>query len=293
MPQSPGYTTPQSFRRALLAHLRRRATEQQVDPQRLQRLVAFDRFMARLFDEEPTPWLVKGGYALELRLHGKARATKDIDLAVPHSRDLAPTAPDQLQAARELLQDAAERELNDHFTFLVGAPKQDLDGPPYGGARFKVDVRIGSELFSTFQLDVSLGDAVAAAAEWLTGEPLLDFAGIPPARVPVLPAEQQFAEKIHALTLPRGDHLNTRVKDLADLVLFIEMGQLDTERVTACLRATFARRKTHDLPVVLDTPPDAWAARYAAFAEECDLRAKTLEEAFALLSSYWERAAPR
>lgn len=289
MPQSSGYTTPQGFRRALLAHLRQRATEQHVDPQRLQRLVAFDRFLARLFDEESSPWLVKGGYALELRLHGRARATKDIDLAIPHPRDLVPIAPDPLQTVHELLQEAAERDPNDHFTFRVGAPKQDLEGPPDGGARFKVETRIGTELFSTFQLNVSLGDAVVGAAEWLTGETLLDFAGIDPARVLVLPAEQQFAEKIHALTLPRGDQLNTRVKDLADLILFIEMEQLDAERVAKCLGATFARRATHELPTALETPSEAWAERYAAFADECGLRARTLAEAFALLSNYWDQ----
>ncbi len=291
MPQSPHYTTAQSFRRALLAHLRRRAAEQQVDPQRLQRLVAFDRFLARLFNSIQVPWLVKGGYALELRLHGRARATKDIDLAVPHPRDLIQIDPDPLQAVRELLQDAAERELDDHFAFRVGAPTQDLDGPPYGGARFKVEARIAGELISAFHLDVSLGDSVVDAAEWLTGEALLDFAGIPPVRVPVLPAEQQFAEKVHALTLPRGDQVNTRVKDLADLVLFIELGKLDAERVAACLRATFVRRMTHDLPGTLAPPPAEWAERYAAFADECGLRTRTLEDAFALVSHYWNQLA--
>lgn len=233
MTQLPNYPTAQGFRRALLAHLRQRATEQQVDPQRLQRLVAFDRFLARLFGGEQAPWIVKGGYALELRLHSKARTTKDIDLAVPHPRDLATIDPDPLEAVYELLQESTEQDLSDHFTFRVGPPKQELEGPPYGGARFKIEARIGSELFSTFQIDVSLGDSVVDSPEWLIGESLLDFAGIQPVRVPVLPAAQQFAEKIHAFTLPRGDQLNTRVKDLADLILFIEMGKLHTERIAA------------------------------------------------------------
>lgn len=152
-------------RRALLAHLRQRATEQQVDPQRLQRLVAFDRFLARLFGGEQAHWIVKGGYALELRLHSKARTTKDIDLAVPHPRDLATIDPDPLEAVYELLQESTERDLSDHFTFRVGLPKQELEGPPYGSARFKVEARIGSEVFSTFQIDVSLGDSVVDSPE--------------------------------------------------------------------------------------------------------------------------------
>ena len=40
--------------------------------------------------------------------------------------------------------------------------------------------------------------------------------------------EEQFAEKLHAYTLPRVGRENTRVKDLVDLVLLIERTKLDT-----------------------------------------------------------------
>jgi hypothetical protein len=43
--------------------------------------VSFDRLLARLFREEPAPWVLKGGYALELRFKA-ARATVDIDLTL-------------------------------------------------------------------------------------------------------------------------------------------------------------------------------------------------------------------
>lgn len=286
MTQPHEYPTAQGFRRALLAHLRQRATDEQVDPQRLQRLVAFDRFLARLLNVEHIPWLVKGGYAMELRLHGRARATQDIDLAIPRAQDLRQIAADPMETARAFLQDAVERDLNDRFTFLVGEPKQELDGPPYGGVRFKIEARIGGETFTIFQLDLSIGDVVLGTAEWRTGESLLDFAGITPVRVPVLPAEQQFAEKLHALTLPRGGMVNTRVKDLADLVLLIELGQMDTSLVATCARATFSRRATHALPDMLEAPPQQWGERYAALADECGLQARTLDSAFSLLSEY-------
>ena len=54
---------------------------EQVDLNRLRRQVAFDRLLARLFLEEPPPWVLKGGYALELRFKA-ARSTVDIDLTV-------------------------------------------------------------------------------------------------------------------------------------------------------------------------------------------------------------------
>ena len=47
---------------------------------RLRRHLAFERLLARLF-QTPSPWALKGGYAMELRFQ-QARTTKDIDLVV-------------------------------------------------------------------------------------------------------------------------------------------------------------------------------------------------------------------
>ena len=54
---------------------------EQTDLNRLRRQVSFDRLLARLFRDAAPPWLLKGGYALELR-YKAARSTVDIDLAV-------------------------------------------------------------------------------------------------------------------------------------------------------------------------------------------------------------------
>lgn len=61
------YTTAGAFRRALEERLKKMSVADQVDPNRLRRQVSFDRLLARLFQEEPPPWVLKGGYALELR----------------------------------------------------------------------------------------------------------------------------------------------------------------------------------------------------------------------------------
>jgi hypothetical protein len=47
--------------------LKRASLTDQIDPNRLRRQVSFDRLLARLFREDPAPWVLKGGYALELR----------------------------------------------------------------------------------------------------------------------------------------------------------------------------------------------------------------------------------
>lgn len=84
--------------------------------------------------------------------------------------------------------------------------------------------------------------------------------------------EQQFAEKIHAYTLPRSSP-NSRVKDLVDMALLIADNQLDRRRVINALHLTFEQRATHALPASLNAPPPEWQTPFQALAEECALKA--------------------
>lgn len=84
-PEVRQYATARSFAQALDHRLRSRSQERGGDVARWRRLVTFDRFLARLFDEpERVPWVVKGGYGLEVRYGMEARTTKDIDLSLAH-----------------------------------------------------------------------------------------------------------------------------------------------------------------------------------------------------------------
>lgn len=75
------YATASAFRRALEDRLAAQSRIDHIDLQRLRRQVAFDRLLVRLFMDGNPPWLLKGGYALELKLH-LARATRDLDLGL-------------------------------------------------------------------------------------------------------------------------------------------------------------------------------------------------------------------
>ncbi len=75
------YQTAVALRRALEDRLAVLAKADKVDLQQLRRRVAFDRFLCRLFQSADAPWLLKGGYAMELRIRA-ARTTRDIDLAL-------------------------------------------------------------------------------------------------------------------------------------------------------------------------------------------------------------------
>ena len=112
MPSPKTYATAGAFRRALEERLKRASLTDQIDPNRLRRQVSFDRLLARLFREESAPWVLKGGYALELRFKA-ARSTVDIDLTV--QRVAASASGDQNQVVREMLQSAADISLGDWF----------------------------------------------------------------------------------------------------------------------------------------------------------------------------------
>jgi hypothetical protein len=266
MPSSRVYATAGALRRALEERLKRASLAEQVDPNRLRRQVSFDRLLARLFREDSAPWALKGGYALELRFKA-ARSTVDIDLTVQYV--VASAGGDQNQIVREMLQSAADVPLGDFFEFTIGPPTLDLTAAPYGGARYPVEARMDERTFARFHLDAGVGDVVSHPLETIVCRDWLGFAGIQPSRVQMIAREQQFAEKIHAYTLPRNA-ANSRVKDLVDLALLIGSGGLDKQRIRDALRLTFERRGTHDLANLIPPPAD-WQVPFRALAEECGL----------------------
>jgi hypothetical protein len=260
---------------------------QGTDLNRLRRRVAFERLLARLFKEHNPYWLLKGGYAIELRLQDISRATKDIDLCLHDPTFQVLQGPNPRQALRKLLQKDLEKNLDDWFIFRLGAPTADLRAAPLGGARFPVQAHLDNRVFAKFNLDVGLGDAVVSEPEWITGHQLLSFAGIQAARIAMLPLNQQFAEKIHAYSLPREQ--SSRVRDLVDLVLLIENGLPECGQIIQALQATFNRRNTHALPIRLAPPPIEWKEPYSALADQYHIRYATVETAYEFLLDYWSQ----
>lgn len=188
MDEPRAYATAGAFRRALEERLKRISQTEQMDVNRLRRQVSFDRLLARLFQVEPAPWALKGGYALELRFK-TARSTIDIDLSV--QTVVAATGQANVsRAVREMLQSAASISLGDWFEYRIGSPVMDLEAAPYGGARYPVEARMDGRIFSRFHLDAGIGDAVMQPMDTIECRDWLDFAGIKSLRVQMIPREQ-------------------------------------------------------------------------------------------------------
>lgn len=277
------YATVAAFRVALETRLKTTSTAEGADLQRLRRQVSFDRLLARFFAERNAPWLLKGGYAMELRLRA-ARTTKDIDISLP-----AGAVAEYGGEILKRLQESARTDLGDFFEFAIATPQMDLQAAPQGGARYPVVASLAGRVFTKFHLDVGIGDAVVPPTELIEGRDWLGFAGIASPKFVAISKEQQFAEKLHAYTLPRPDSTNSRVKDLVDMVLLVQMGTLDRAVLRQAIETTFAVRGTHPMPPSLPEPPESWSTPFLAMSKECRVD-MSLDDALKSVNAY---AIPR
>lgn len=239
-------------------------------------MVAFDRLVARLSKQDPGAWILKGGYALQLRLGEAARATRDIDAAVPAGLS------DEALIGR--LRRAASKNLADWFEFEVGEPVPVATGAPGQGLRFAVRCLLDGRTFETFHLDVGQGDPVSGKPDRVAGTALLAFANIPRIRIPCYPLTAQIAEKLHAYTRAYGGGESSRVRDLADILLIAWLGHVQATKLLKALEATFAARHTHRLPSEFPRHPAGWEGPYKKLARELSLPWSTVEKA-------WQAAA--
>lgn len=289
-PTTRRFDSAGAFRQSLEMRLNDLSRSKGMSLERLRRQVAFERLLARLFLDTDPIWLLKGGYALELWLKGAARATMDIDLSIPYEKLVLINHKYSLADVREALQDAAEMDIGDWFEFRISKAVIELDGAPYGGSRFKVEALLDGRLFTPFKLDVGLGDAVVGEPEWHIGNEHLSFAGIPAARIALIPRAQQFAEKLHAYTHPRDGKVSSRPKDLLDMVLLIDDGLLPDSILICSVNECFARRQSHDVPVGLPEPPEDWLAPFNRLLDEIGLGEISLAKAFRSVDEFWRLA---
>lgn len=278
------YTSARAFRTALELRLQRHAQEHGIDLQRLRQHVSFDRLLARLFSGHPLPWILKGGYAMALNF-SNARGTKDIDLAIQEKKLFSEDPHERNKVLHEKLVEKAQINFKDYFEYEISTPILELNNAPEGGSRFSIKAKMDGRMFARFKLDIGIGDTWIKPLEKVKTPDWLGFAGIPLVEVSTISKEQQFAEKIHAYTLPRDNRPNSRVKDLLDMLLLMEFKKLDLRKMVHAIQETFRMRKTHTFPKELSPPPDHWNTRFSELTKECGL-AVNIENAFASLEAF-------
>ncbi len=262
------YLSGGAFRRALEDRLRSNSMSSNIPLVRLRKTVAFDRFLARLEKHQPGKWILKGGFAIQLRLVDKARTTKDIDvLVLAEHRDILSS-----------LRNAGKVNLGDWFQFEIES-SEEKPREGFGGLRFLIRSLLDGRTFESFHIDVGVGDPVIESAEDLEIPSLLAFAEFPPTHILCYPISQQIAEKVHAYTRPHDSGESSRVKDFVDILLLAAISDIDAEKLRLAINATFSTRKTHPIPTSIPNPPIEWSKSFQKMAREVSLNYRSINEA--------------
>jgi hypothetical protein len=254
-PQASSYATPAAFRRALTDRLANLAASSRWTLQQLQRQIAYDRLLERLYVIDDA-WIVKGATALLARDIG-VRATVDVDIYRNVAREVAETD----------LRRAAALDLSDWFTFAVRAPTAVSDGTI--GSRLPVVASIGTTRWASFHVDlvgteiVMIGEPDHVPALARVTMPEVSQRGYR-----AYPLVDHIADKVAAMHERHGLHArpSTRFKDLVDLVAIISKVSVPAESQSRALHSEFARRGI-DLPTRIEVPDRAlWRRGYPSEA---------------------------
>ncbi len=258
------YATAAAFRQALDDRLNAEAPKAGPGLARLRKRVASELFLRRLVAVAPDRWVLKGALALDFRLPGTTRATRDIDLG----------RTDDEEAATKDIGAAQQLALDDYFTFAAERTDALADTDDFHAIRFHVTAELGGRIFEKFVVDIGFAEAATWTPDVVVTSDFLSFAGIDPVRIPALPLAQHVAEKVHAYTRRYGElqRESTRPKDLVDILLIARTEALDAASVRSALEATFQQRGQQALPTSLPPPPAAWAGPFARLASQVDLQ---------------------
>lgn len=257
------YETATAFRMALEQRMKTEAERTGFNLARLRKRVAFELFLRRLAQVAPDRWVLKGALALDFRLGGASRSTKDIDLG----RD------DDEEAAIEDIAAAQRLRLDDFFTFAASRTDAFDEIDEFQAIRFHVRAELAERVFEQFIVDIGFAKSASSEPDRVCTSGFLSFAGIEPLEVPAIPLAQHLAEKVHAYTRSYGTtgRRSTRPKDLIDILLIADSQTLEAAAVREALEHAFETRARQALPESLLAPPPEWAPDYARLAEEVGL----------------------
>jgi hypothetical protein len=268
-----GYADPSAFRRALTDRLKALAAEGRWSLEQLQRQIAYDRLLERLYLVDDG-WVIKGATALLARDLGM-RATIDVDVYRAAASETAEAD----------LRQATGRDIGDWFRFEIGPAR--IIGEAQTGVRLPVAAYVGVTAWAEFHVDLVGADLR------MTGAP----EAVPPMARLVIPDVEQHgylayplcdhvADKVVATFQQYGPRLqpSTRYKDLIDLVAIVIGAELDAKSTRRALVSEAARRNV-DLPSRFDVPDrDPWERGYAAEARRSVLSvAATIDDALAIV----------
>jgi Nucleotidyl transferase AbiEii toxin, Type IV TA system len=259
---TPQYATPQALRAAVTDRLRSVAVAHGAQLNDLLRQFAYDRFLARVFEDDPERWVLKGATAMLARLGPGSRHTLDVDLY---------RSAGTLDEAEEALRASAALDLGDYFRFEI-APGRPVAGP-VATRQLTVTAYLGATVFASFPVDLVTDLNMTAPPDVIGPLVDVDIPGITPSRYRVYPVVDHIADKVCAIhelheRVEGPPQPSTRYRDLADLSTFARTAVVEADALATALRSEAARRRL-TLPAQVTVPTDrGWRAGYARVARD-------------------------
>ncbi len=269
MTNTSSYGSPNAFRRALTDRLKAKAANGPWTLPQLQRQIAYDRLLERLYFLDDS-WIVKGAVALLAR-DLSTRATLDIDLY----------GETPLDVSEGKFREAAHTDIGDWFRFELAPSRPILDGSV--GQRISVEAYIGAQIWVSFSVDL-VGPSVTMVGhpEKVPALARVGMPGVAQHGYRVYPIVDHVADKIAAIFERYGNNSNvsTRYKDLVDLVSIVRAARIPASLQSEALRMQFQRRGL-SIPSRFEVPDASlWEPGYRHQAAEANIPvAGTLAEA--------------
>ena len=213
----------------------------------------YDRFLCRIFSDDTSPFVLKGGQMLLARLSG-ARYTRDIDMV---SSSLLP------DEEVDLLIELTSKDLGDFISFDYVRREPIADEEEYrSGYKVIFSARLGVREVETISVDVVRDDIDFGKPDIVNPQDRITLPELKQVPYPSYPIEFAIADKVGATLQFYNGRRSSRIKDLFDLALICSELSFDAERLQARLMLEFKLRGI-DTPSEFDVPPN-WLTTQAS-----------------------------
>lgn len=268
------YRSTGAFQMALNARIKSTAVATGAPAAQVRRQFLAQRFLARVFADAASPWVLAGGTGLLVRLPG-ARHSEDLDLLHTGGTDSGAAIDDLRRAV-----DATDALDPFRFTISSSATLHGLTG----GATVRVRAHLDAADAGNFPVDLAVGRTTVGRVERCIPAPVVDLDGIAPApEFALYPLADQIADKVAATYYRYGPRHapSTRFHDVVDLLFVVRHCTIAAADTSAALAGEFRRRH---MPAVtaIAVPGDRWGDGYRRTARLAGLTADHTDVEYAL-----------
>lgn len=213
----------------------------------------FHRLLCRIFSNEGSPFLLKGGQSMLARTVD-ARATRDIDLLSERG---------DLDSALADLRRLAAVDLGDFVSFeFVKAEPIKTNDEYRSGLNVVFAPLIGVKRMQDVSIDLVVDEVPQGEAEVLAPADRIDVADIPTFNYRIYPAASSLADKLCAMLEEHDGRPSSRTKDLVDVVVYALMVDIDGTALCDRIRTEAGARRM-SLPDRFSIPSE-WHGLHAS-----------------------------